>query len=218
MELTEQQLQRVEHYLNAKDITFIDLRFEVLDHIISDIEHEMINDKIDFDSTFGYVTNKWNKQLKHSSSYMFGAVFSVPKIVLEKAKKVYTKWYYTLFPILLVTYILVEKSSDILSETAKNGLNMVFQISSICSLIIFLILFILKFKNKTSTTYRFILNTQSLSLFITFILLFDFSYINNAGNLDSIQVAMLIAFIYSTISYFHFYKKHKEAIKKYKIA
>ena len=38
MELTEQQLQRVEHYLDVKHITYIDLRMEVLDHIVSDIE------------------------------------------------------------------------------------------------------------------------------------------------------------------------------------
>ncbi|MCL7752380.1 hypothetical protein [Polaribacter sp. Z022] len=218
MELTKEQIQKVEHYLNVKDITFIDVRLEVLDHIISDIEEKMQTEKLDFETAFNNVTVKWNKHLKHSSSYMFGVMFSVPKIVLEKAKKRFSNWFFIPFPIFIATYFFIEKSSYILSETAKNGLNLFFQISSICTFIIFLVLFILKLKNKTSTTYSFILNTQSLNLIMALILLFDFDYLTKNGTLDSIQVTILIGFIYSTYTYFHFYKKHKEAIKKYKIS
>ncbi|MFT5214842.1 MAG: ribosomal protein S13, partial [Patiriisocius sp.] len=42
MELTKEQIHKVAHYLNVKHITYIDLRMEVLDHIVSDIETKMM--------------------------------------------------------------------------------------------------------------------------------------------------------------------------------
>jgi len=87
MELTTQQLQRVEHYLNVKEITYIDIRTEVFDHIVSDIETKMETEKLDFETVFYNVTDKWNVHLKQTSSCFFGRIFSVPKIVLDKAKK-----------------------------------------------------------------------------------------------------------------------------------
>ncbi|KGL62570.1 hypothetical protein [Polaribacter sp. Hel1_85] len=216
MELTTGEIQRVEHYLDVKDIKFIDIRFEVLDHIISDIESKITKENIDFETAFSHVTDKWNVHLKHSSSYMFGTMFSVPKIVLKKAKKRFSKWFFIPFLIFFATYFLVEKSSYFLSENILDEFNMLFQFLSVSSFIVFVTLFLLKHKLKTSTTYSFILNTQSLNLFMALIILFDYNYINRDGTLDSIQVSILLCYIYSTYTYFHFYKKHKEAIKKYK--
>ena len=41
MELTKNQIHKVEQYLKHKNFDFVDLKIEVLDHIISDIEMKM---------------------------------------------------------------------------------------------------------------------------------------------------------------------------------
>ena len=106
MDLSKQQLQRVAHYLNVKGITYIDLRMEVFDHIVSDIEAKMIAENLDFETTFYSVTDKWNKHLKQESSFYFGLTYSLPKIVLNKAKKVYKKWFFLPVMAYLIPYIL----------------------------------------------------------------------------------------------------------------
>jgi len=216
MELTKEQILQVEGFLHKKKFNFIDLKVEILDHIISDIESKITKENIDFEIAFYNVTDKWNAHLKHSSSYMFGTLFSVPKIVLEKAKKRFSKWFFIPFLIFFATYFLIEKSSYFLPENVLDEFNMLFQFLSVSSFIVFVTFFLLKYKLKTSTTYSFILNTQSLNLFMALIILFDYNYINRDGTLDSIQVSILMCYIYSTYTYFHFYRKHKEVIKKYK--
>ena len=43
MELTKEQIQQVERYLDKKNFDFIDLKVEVLDHMVSDIESFLVN-------------------------------------------------------------------------------------------------------------------------------------------------------------------------------
>jgi len=77
---------------------------------------------------------------------------------------------------------------------------------------------IIKSVNKTKTTYGFILVTQSFNALFSIILLIDFDFFNKQGDLDAFQVSFLSIFVFSVYIYSHFLKKHKEAIKKYKIS
>ncbi|MCL7762188.1 hypothetical protein MPF19_02085 [Polaribacter sp. Z014] len=218
MELTHEQLQLVENYLDKKDITYIDIRTEVFDHIVSDIETKIEIEKSDFKTTFHKVANKWNIHLKKESSWIFGVAYSLPKIALEKAKRSFKRYYFIsvlsfIIPLFILTIIDLH-----FTENIKNELNLFLQTITVLTFIVFGLLFILKFKEKTKTTYSFILKTQSWNFIFSFIILFDLDFFNKNGNLMDSQLAFLIAFIFSTFSYFHFYKKHKEAIKKYKIS
>ena len=75
----------------------------------------------------------------------------------------------------------------------------------------------LKFKEKNKTTYSFILKTLSWNFGVGFMVLF---YLNSnpQDNLKKLLVSLSVAFIFMTYSYFHFYKKHLKAVKKYKIS
>ena len=217
MELTTEQLQRVESYLDKKEITYIDIRTEVFDHIVSDIETKMEDKKLDFETVFYNVTDKWNIHLKQESSWIFGVAYSLPKIALEKAKRSFKKYYFIsvlsfIIPLFILTIIDLH-----FTESIKNELNLFLQTITVLTFIVFGLLFILKFKEKTKTTYSFILKTQSCNFIFGFIILFDLDYMNKNGDFQASQLALLVAFVFSTYSYFHFYKKHKEAIKKYKI-
>jgi len=217
MELTKEQLQRVAHYLNVKDITYIDLRMEVFDHIVSDIEAKMRAENLDFKTAFYSVKVKWNGHLIQESSFYFGLTYSLPKIVLNKAKKVYKKWFFLTVIAYLIPYILFDQLKITFSENAIRELNIFLQILTVCTLIVFFGLLIIKFKEKNKTTFSFILKALSWNFNIGFIVLF---YLNDnpKDDLQKYPVSFLAAFIFMTYSYFHFYKKHLEAVKKHKIS
>ena len=217
MELTNEELQQVENYLDKKDITFIDIRMEVFDHIVSDIEAKMETEKLDFETVFYSVTDKWNIHLKQESSFYFGSMFSVPKIVLEKAKKSFKKYYIIGVLVFLIPFLSIRILNPVFTEETKNTINLFLQIVTILSFVVFAILMIIKSINKTQTTYRFILNTQSLSFIFSMIVLIDLDFFTPKGILDSILVGLLSTFVFTTYIYYHFLNKHKEAIKKYKI-
>ena len=217
MELSKEQLRRVAHYLNVKDITYIDLRMEVFDHIVSDIEAKIVAENLEFETAFYAVTVKWNKHLIQESSFYFGLTYSLPKIVLNKAKKEYKKWYFLTVIAYLIPYILFDQLKITFSENAIRELNIFLQILTVCTLMVFFVLLIIKFKEKNKTTFSFILKALSWNFNIGFIVLF---YLNDNPK-DDFQkyfVSFLAAFIFMTYSYFHFYKKHLEAVKKYKIS
>ena len=218
MELSKEQLQQVENYLDKKDITYIDLRMEVLDHIVSDIETKMETKKLDFETVFYNVTDKWSIHLKQTSSFYFGIAYTLPKIVLGKAKKNFKKWFFLYFLAVFVPSILMNKIDVIFYDGIKYELNILFKILTVLTFIALTILFILKFREKQKSTYSFILKTQSWSFLTGAILLFDFDFFNKNGNIEGSQILLLLSFIFSTYTCFHFYKKHKEAIKKYKIS
>ena len=218
MEITKEQIQRVEHYLNVKNIVYKDIRMEVFDHIISDIEAKMEDENLDFKTIFYSVTDKWNKHLKDTTSFYFGIGYSAPKIVIEKAKKTFKKWFFLLPLVFLTTDLLIQNNNIVFSETIINGLNLFFQLTSILIFVSFVGLMIFKSINKDKTTYSFILKTQSLGVLIGAFCLVDFDYFKNDGTLDGFQVGLLLGFILMTYCYYIFYKKHKQAIKKYKIS
>jgi|TARA_B110000240_G_scaffold130697_1_gene145106 hypothetical protein len=217
MELTKQQLQRVAHYLNVKSITYIDLRMEVFDHIVSDIEAKMMTENLEFETTFYSVTDKWNKHLKQEFSLYFGVSYSLPKIVLYKAKKVYKKWFFASYLFFIIPYILLDKMNINFSKNELNDLNVFLQILTVCTLMVFFGLLIIKYKEKNKTSFSFILKTLSWNFFIGFIVLFYLNF-SVQDDLQSFPISFLAAFIFITYSYFHFYKKHLEAVKKYKIS
>jgi hypothetical protein len=216
MEITKQQLQRVAHYLNVKGITYIDLRMEVFDHIVSDIEAKMMDEKLDFETAFYKITVTWNKHLIKESSLYFGLTYSLPKIVLDKAKKVYKKWFFLSVLAYLIPYILLDQLKITFSQNAINDLNVFLQILTVCTLMVFFGLLIIKYKEKNKTSFSFILKTLSWNFSIGFIVLFYLNF-STQDDLQSFPISFLVAFIFMTYSYFHFYKKHLEAVKKHEI-
>ncbi|MFT6066363.1 MAG: hypothetical protein ACJAQX_002245, partial [Polaribacter sp.] len=67
MELSKEQIQQVENYLNSKNITYIDLRTEVLDHIVSEIEDKIIENEVTFHHAFAIAKQNWNPKLEEAT-------------------------------------------------------------------------------------------------------------------------------------------------------
>ena len=213
MELTREQIQKVAEYLNVKKITFVDVRFEILDHIVSDIEIKMTTNNSSFNEVFKEVATKWNLQFKDTSSVYFGLAFSAPEIIIHKAKKMYVKFYVLLFASYFVPLLLFTNYNFNIQNPSENTLFIIPQTITVFCLVSFLWMFFNK-ENKTKTTFSFILKTQSLSVFIGLITLIVF--LSKPKELKGIHIGMLSSFLFSTYTYFYFYKKHKEAVNIFK--
>lgn len=215
MELTKEQLQRVEHYLNVKDITYIDLRMEVLDHIVSDIETKLTKKNLDFETVFYNVKDKWNPQLKETTSMFFGIGFSAPKLIIQKAKKVYWKQYLFLLASYFLPFSLLTHYNFKIENPTEFNFFIILKGTIILSFLTFIYMLLSK-NNKIKTTYGFILKSQSLGAITGLIVIAVF--FTKLKELNGISIGMFCSFIFMTFSYFLFYKKHKEAIQKYKIS
>lgn len=216
MELTKEQIQQVERYLDKKNFDFIDLKVEVLDHMVSDIESFLVNNYT-FENAFKITVLKWNPQLKESSSWLFGIGYAAPKLIIRKAKKSFLKWYILLTIFGITLFLLLDKVNLILPKNIIDSFNLSFQIMTILCSLFFTYFLLTEAKNKTKTTYSFILNTQKLNCLFGVFLFLDFKFINKQGVVNNYQIGFLFIYILTAVTYFYFLKKHKEAIRKYQI-
>lgn len=211
MELTKEQIQQIENYLDYKGLKHIDVRFEVLDHMISDVETSIQEHNLSFSEAFKNTKMKWKKQLKNDSSWMIGLAFTAPSIVIKKAKESYKKWFliivlFTLIPIVLIPkLIFIEVSFYIFKWT-----------STLFIFILFMPISFWYFKmkqKKLKTTQLFLFEKQvfyaSISILI-FSLLYNFSSVSYSFYFIPIQIVLL--YLGKNL-----YSKHLENVKKYQL-
>ena len=220
MEIIKNQTQKIERFLNNNNITYVDIRLETYDHIVTDIEEKIKNQKMSFDTAFSMVTNSWKKHIKETSSFYFGMYYTAPKMVVEKAKKSFKKFYFMylsayFFPLIFVQYLKVPVVIDVI-----NAIFPLIQIIGVCATFFFIFLMIKKWKSKEKTTYSFILRTQTASLAFGLLISFKFLFTNTVDNMstNAIWIAFNFAFLTSSYIYYTFYNKHIEALKTYKIS
>ena len=72
VKLTREQLQKIEVYLINNDVEYIDLHLEVLDHISTDIEHEMSKNNTSFEGAFDEVKLRWSKTFSYKWTFWLG--------------------------------------------------------------------------------------------------------------------------------------------------
>lgn len=220
MKLSENQIQEIERFLNHNNITYVDIRLETFDHIVTDIQEKIKNQNMPFDDAFIMVTNSWKKHIKESSSFYFGIYYTAPKIVIEKAKKTFKKFYVLylsayFFPLIFVQYLKIPIVINVINKAFP-----VIEVLGVGATFFFLFLMIKKWKTKEKTTYSFILRTQTASLVFGLIITCKFLFTNTINDVstNAIWIAFNFAFLISTYNYYTFYQKHIEVIKTYKIA
>ncbi|SDS49584.1 hypothetical protein SAMN05216503_3244 [Polaribacter sp. KT25b] len=217
MELTKTQIQQVESYLKNKRFDFIDLKVEVLDHMISDIE-SLISKNISFENALKMTILKWNTHFRETSSFFFGLMYSDSKIVVKKAVKIFKPFYFLYLASYILPVIILMNFSFVFSETSINIINGFlngFTITFLCYLIFIIVKVI---TSKVKTTYRFILKTQYLGIIFLIIPLLTGNHFDDDKKLNPVFTGFLLAGFAVTYICHYFYKKHEEAIKKYKIS
>ncbi|WP_272150855.1 hypothetical protein [Tenacibaculum aiptasiae] len=207
MELTDNQIQRINSYLDAKGIKLIDFRIEIFDHIISEIERKLSNDNLDFETAFKLVIKKWNFELKKTNSFIFGRFYSAPKIVIDRAKRIFLKYFLASFSPIFISFLIIFNKKVLLSNVFGY-----FTFFSIVILLFISLFFVIKIiASKEKTVYSFIIKTQ-ITNFIVMPYILVSNSINDIFNI-SILIYMMVVNYYSIL----FYKKHKQEKEKYKL-
>jgi hypothetical protein len=217
MELSQEQQRQVEVYLQNKDFDFIDLKVEVLDHMISDIE-SLRTKKYSFEDAYRTTVLKWEKYFKETSSFYFGFSYSESKIVVKKAIKIFKPFYFLyiagyILPVAFLKLVPIKVAED--TADFING----FLVSSAAILLAYLLIIFIKVKqSKVKTTYRFILKTQYLSVVLLVLGVFLGPIFNDEGEMNAAFTGFTSAGFAIVFICHYFYKKHEEAINTYRIS
>jgi hypothetical protein len=217
MELSQEQQRQVEVYLQNKDFDFIDLKVEVLDHMISDIE-SLRTKKYSFEDAYRTTVLKWEKYFKETSSFYFGFSYSESKIVVKKAIKIFKPFYF----LYLVAYFLPVAFLKLVpikvAEDTADFIN-AFLVSSAAILLAYLLIIVIKTKqSKVKTTYRFILKTQYLSFVLLVLGVFLGTVFNDEGEMNAVFTGFTSGGFAVVFICHYFFKKHEEAVNTYRIS
>ncbi|MFQ3180578.1 MAG: hypothetical protein ACI9Z4_000159 [Polaribacter sp.] len=216
MEITTQQLHEIENYLAKIKFDFVDLNAEILDHITSDVE-SLLDKNYSFENAFALVKLRWERHFKDTSSFFFGLQYSESKIVVKKAVKMFKPFYFIYLTAYFLPVIILKTFSFDFSKNTQDFLNGFLFYSASIAFLYMIFIIVKTIQTKVKTTYRFILKTQYLGIiFLILSLLMENSF-TDKGNPNAILIGFLFGGFAVTYICHHFYKKHLEAIKKYKI-
>ncbi|MFT5761036.1 MAG: hypothetical protein ACI8WA_000140 [Polaribacter sp.] len=213
MELTTTQIQEIENYIKTKDVDYIDLKIELLDHIISDVEH-LINKGFSFENALQSTKEKWNKHFRNSSSIYLGLQYSTSKIVLKKAVKEFRPFYLLYILSSFLPFIIFTKISVEFNENTMFAVNTFFRITTLLALLYVVLIIFRVMLSKVKTTYRFILKTQYLGISFLIIAQFVSDYFDTSGQINGVITGFSCAGLAITYTCHHFYKKHFSEISK----
>lgn len=207
--LNDEQLRQIDRYLNAKRITYIDFKFEIFDHIASEIESRLAEGTDDFDTAFYEVQKKWNHHFQRDTSWLFGICFNAPAIVLKRAAKVYRPFHAMLLLIAFggpfLSYYFNIQFSPITSDTL---LYFGKPILALC-FVIWVFGTVKTLTDKVKTTYTFLIKTQVLSI-LYLPILWSMQSLNQTYSLT-----LVVAFIYTSGLVFYLANKHSKEKEKF---
>lgn len=162
MKLDKNQIHIIETVLEKLGVVYVDYKYEILDHIATEVEEKMILHTITFEEAFPEVLKKWQSKFKKSSSVLFGYFWEMPEILLNKCIKIYRKKL-----LLVFTGAMVLTSGFLLfSSFLRNHLANFFSIATILYSVAFLLSAIGYVKirlSKRKTSYGFLYKQQFIA-------------------------------------------------------
>lgn len=201
MKLTQEQIECVEKYLDYKELNYIDVRIEVLDHIISEVE-VLLAQGINFEDAFKQSTKKWHNDLQITSSFLIGLIHTRPKIVIDKALNLGKNWLMFSFIAIFLQTFFSEKL--IIPSFLSN--NSIFFLVVGTVLVITNLYFYFKMKElKTTFLFlfeKFIIPTLLLLLIVAFCL----------PKVSSFYVSLICC---NTFLGYKLYKEHQKIVLKW---
>lgn len=214
MRLNEIQINRIGQDIEKRGIAYIDYKFEILDHIASEVEKVMEEKRMSFEEALAIILEKWTPKFKKSSSPVFGLIWVLPEILMQKAKKMYWK---KMLKLLIATFIfmpIILLFKDYLSKKASFIIYLVWII-----FFVQLIGYVLIRMSKYKTTYGFLYKQQ----FLAFIALYFISLNNLTFNIQIFErstervlpfLFMITLLIIASSSSFTFLKDHFKELNK----
>lgn len=221
IKLTKEQIQRVESYLNDRKVYYIDIRFEILDHIISDIEFLIENKNISFEVASKEVSEKWNKILKRSSSFWLGLGNYGPDILIKKCLKIYKPLFLKSILVILIVMAVAFGFKEKFNYSLASYKNDILLFISLGWLIYvgYIIYWYFRMKKgKVNSSYSFLFYKQIAPTIFSAIIFSPFindNYFTKENEFSYLMLVMLLVFFTSFLNGRFLYKKHLEAVSKH---
>jgi hypothetical protein len=219
MKLTKEQIQEVEGYLKNKDVDYIDLHFEVLDHISTDIENLIIEKQFDFNGAFDEIKLKWDKTFSYKWTFWLGISNGGSKLFIDYCLKIYKPlWFKSILGI--IAFIALFYGTVAFFNVDLNANFYLFKIIFL-SIALFFPVFLIYWrfklkKTKVSSVYSYLYFKQIFpNIFIVFLLIFQIAKRENENFSDFIFVYFTLFFSLLIMGY-NFYKNHLKAVSNYK--
>ena len=217
--LTKDQIEIIENYITNKGIKYIDLKFEVLDHISSDVENEINKDNTSFNVAFERVKLKWKKSFTFESSALISIFHYRPLIFINRCLKINNPYFKkTMMIVILSTFIF-----NFIQKNFVNNLeiiNVVITYGVIMTSIVytwFVLYWYFKIKKtKLKTSYSFLFKTQILPGLIVLTFFFTNFEKESFFEFSSFKNLILILNILSIYLGYVFYNNHKISVSNYK--
>lgn len=222
MKLTNQQIAIIDQTLMDKGVVYDEIKLELLDHIVTDIELE--TKETNFDIAFSKAMLKWEKELEEINP---SGKFSTPRIVKEKFSKItknqckFSLLAAVIFSILMTTITRLKPE-----EYVYYNLHLVFYSvnSLICLINIIGMFFIWKLKIKTIYG-RFFQVNLGFNVFNFYLIYSGLNKLNNLYryyNYKSIFLYFFDCFIKGLYFFMAVYLvlvavEHFKTVKKYKL-
>lgn len=221
MKLTTEQIAQIDETLVLNGLKFDDIKLEVTDHIASEIEEKLCDEKSSFEIVFDEVLEKWKPELQPSFSGLIG--FTNPRIMTVKCHKIVKRQLFTVIAIssliTLSLMVFIRNSSYVLVQTNIQGVLRSFVLVEFCLVIL---AWGLIWKSKNQTTYSYLMKKKSfgLILFLFMIGIGGFPVRLNHPDAKIAFVSVFFALTYVLITgiYLQLAYKHLQFKKKLSIS
>lgn len=177
MKLTNEQIAIIDQNLIDKGVVYEEIKLELLDHIVTDIELE--TEESNFEVAFSKVMAKWERELEEINPL---EKIVTPRIVKEKFSKITKNQYkFSLLAVVVFSVLMTTITTLNPEEYVYNMLKLVF--SSIyflfCLAAIISMFFIWRTKSKTISGKFFQMNCS----FLVFHFYIIYTYLNGHSHL-----------------------------------
>jgi len=212
IKFTKEELEQVDRYLDIKELFYVDLRHEILDHMLLDIEHEMIYEKVSFEEAFKKSCDKWKGSFYRESSYWLGVSFNGPRIFIDKCVKINKPF----FLLLLFSSILLVGFGMIFKPDVDFQLWRYFSFGLTPFYIAFMLYWWIQMKtSREKTSFSFLFLRYAISNFIiNSLMLFQF-YGLSIDELDLLDFVCLVFVIMGLYQGYFLYKNHQKEVSQF---
>jgi hypothetical protein len=222
--LTPEQIAIIDEILVLNELNYEDIKYEVLDHIASEIETIMSSDEIGFDVALKIVFKKWKTQLNPATyGLSLGFAFSGPKIAMSKMSKIAInefKWTF-LSSLIVILFVKLLSYSFGMTDGFVNMLRIVMKISLFGSFGLYFIGKLKLYKSKFKTTFSELFSRRFYLIIVyTVAFAFDvFKILPNNTPLEEIIVSLIFTLLplFYTLSATVLLVKHYKLEEKYQI-
>ncbi|WP_026977233.1 hypothetical protein [Flavobacterium tegetincola] len=203
MELDKEQVELINSFLVKNEVVFDDMRFEIIDHIASDVEENY--SEIPFHDAIKIVLKKWETQIQLSDSLWVSSRARFPKIILGKLKQLFIPQLITFAVIMIVGGIVDHNFSEVIDFYSQNtnAFRIVYGIWFFIATAFGLILFF----SKGFTTYKYVFKRAFYFVFLWTVVFFLTS------RPTVLSLTFLIANLISSVFLYQNYKAHFKFIK-----